>query len=191
MPYNTEFYKMYDEYLHEPTVRKAHDWIFDIIKFNSCFEYTVDLGCGLGEFKRYTRPRAYLGLDKNFEGVNVKKIDYRNCDLKQVLGGFKPLSFVSLFSSEITATVKENYELYERIFKEIRVKAALVAGFYYYGKINESIVQENGGLTSYQTIEPIESVISDVFTEKRVVLPVPSKLFGPDVYEVWKILEER
>jgi hypothetical protein len=191
MPYDDTFYKNYTAYLREPTVRKAHDWIFNIIQFNSCFEQVVDLGCGLGEYKQHARPRAYMGLDKHLDGINVKRVDYRNCDLKQVLGGYKPLAFVSLFSSEITAPVGENYTFYEHIFKEIRVRAALVSGFYYASKIKDAIVQEVSGLSSYQTLETPESVVSEVFTEKRIVMPVPSKMFGQDVFEVWKILEIR
>ncbi|NCN51545.1 hypothetical protein GW931_00875 [archaeon] len=44
---------------------------------------------------------------------------------------------------------------------------------------------------SYQTLENIEDVFSEVFSEMRTLLPVPSKMFGKDVFEVWKYFERK
>jgi len=57
--------------------------------------------------------------------------------------------------------------------------------------LGQERVEEAGELKSYQTLEHPEDVISDIFTEKRVIIPAPSKMFGPDVYEVWKFFERK
>jgi hypothetical protein len=69
-----------------------------------------------------------------------------------------------------------------------------VSGFFYTSHLGKAIVGETGGITSWQTLEPILAVSSDVFTERRITMPVPSAMFGPElnhVYEVWKFFQRR
>lgn len=204
MSYNSDFYKAYEEYLKEPIVREAHNWIVDDIFLEMrdlCSSTILDLGCGQShEFLRHIVPFqdwSYYGIDLNVETHSTKprisfvKADYRTFDFK-FLGSFGINPFISLFSSEITAPSQENYKLYERIFAEIpTIKYGLVSGFFYASKKDKPIVNETGDITSYQTLENIEDVISSTFKETRIILPVPSKLFGDDVYEIWKIFKRR
>jgi hypothetical protein len=196
MPYNDDFYRAYEQYLSEPAVRAAHDWIFALARAYPAFDSVVDLGCGqFNEFFVHAKPASYLGIDTTAEpGANGRRVvtgDYRNTPLPALIGDFKPTALVSLFSSEITAPAEENYKLYERIFRELPIQAALVSGFFYANSMNVNPIGETGGILSYQTLESPESVKNDLFTEKRIILPVPSKMFGQDVYEVWKLLERR
>ena len=187
--YNKQFYEQYSTYLYEPSVRKSHDWVLNVLKFDGAFDYVLDLGSGVGEFKKFYKPKGYLGVDANCEeSFNTRKANYRTCDFKKELRGYKPTSFVSLFSTEITAPTAENYMLYEKLFSELKIISGLVSGFYYASKKLENIVQETAGITSYQCLENLEDVRSELFTEKRIILPVPSKMFGSDVVEVWKLL---
>jgi len=59
MPYNANFYDAYQQYLLEPQVRRAHDWV--IQKF-SC-KNVLDLGCGRScEFYNYRLLPCYRAL---------------------------------------------------------------------------------------------------------------------------------
>jgi hypothetical protein len=205
--YTKNFYELYLDYLVEPSVRKSHDTVFEHFTSEPEFEAIVDFGCGVSEIARYRKPKEYLGIDMNPEikKYNPHKIlfaDYRaETNLNEIIESFKPRAFTSLFSIEITAPewvtsveeqVKAKYALYERIMREIKsIKYGLVSGFYYLTKMYENPVKETGGVLSYQTLEPKSSVKSNVFTEQRIKIPTPSKMFGDDVIEVWKILERR
>lgn len=190
MAYNDLFYKLYKDYLVEPTVRQAHDWIFRIAKLDNRFDRVVDLGCGeFNEYHQYAKPSQYVGIDINVEASrlvwkynyrDIRWIDKISCDIT---------GFVSLFSSEITATSNENYAFYRNIFKHSSLQVALVSGFYYAKKKNENPICEAGDVLSFQTVDFPEEVSQIEFSEKRIILPVPSKLFGDDVYEVWKFFE--
>lgn len=63
MPYDEAFFAQYAAYLQEPTVRSAHDWVFEIAKMDVAFERVIDLGCGSCEFLRYADPLLYIGID--------------------------------------------------------------------------------------------------------------------------------
>jgi len=198
MGYDQDFYNAYKAYLNESAVRLAHDSIFKIASLNPDFRNVVDFGCGMfNEFYEFAKPDKYLGIDLNTSESKPNKlllqIDYRKIkDLGLQAGNHSPTAFVSLFSSEITAPTNENYEFYERVFREIpSIKFGLVSGFYYVSKKDQNPIGEPGGLMSYQTLEAIEDVSSDVFTETRIILPVPSKMFGKDVFEVWKFFERK
>ena len=186
MAYDSDFYRQYQEYLQEPSVRESHDWIFDIVKKD--FQSVIDFGCGLSEFKQFAKPEKYIGIDLNAEYPNIKE-NYREIYLESFSDWFETYtSFVSLFSTEITDHYEHNYKLYQRIFLKLpNIKNGLVSGFYYLNKKHLFTVEETGGVKSYQTLEPIHQIISPIFKEKRIILPVPSKMFGNDVYEVWKI----
>jgi|SRR3989344_1009816 len=197
MGYDQDFYKMYQDYLNEPTVRAAHDWIFGIARLNPHFQDVVDFGCGaFNEFNVYARPLRYLGVDVNapVDDPLLVQADYRQVsDLAQLFGqALSPFAFVSLFSTEITATAEENYRFYERVFNQLpTVKSGLVSGFYYASKKCTNPIGETGGILSYQALEDLEDVPSSSFTERRIILPVPSKMFGPDVFEVWKFFDRK
>lgn len=194
MPYDENFYEAYEAYLHEPMVREAHDWVFSIVRRNSAFQRVIDLGCGQSrEFMKWFCPSKYVGIDLVAPAAEVRE-DYRRIMSALADQKYPALeswdAFVSLFSCEITAPCGENYTLYNRLFAlRPETKAGLVSGFFYANEPTSATVAEAGGLTSFQTLEPIEEVSSAYFTEKRITLPVPSKMFGDDVFEVWKIFE--
>jgi hypothetical protein len=66
-----------------------------------------------------------------------------------------------------------------------------VSGFYYWNSKDKNPIGETGGIQSYQTLEPVETVLSPNFHETRITLPAPSEMFGSDVIEVWKLLERK
>lgn len=188
---------MYQDYLQEPTVRAAHDWVISIAKADQHFQDVVDFGCGaFNEFNIYARPLRYFGIDVNVPSGDplLIKADYRRIsDLGQLFRPtIPPSAFVSLFSTEITAPKEENYRFYEKVFRELpTVNSGLVSGFYYASKKDVNPIGETGGVVSYQTLERPEEVSSDLFTERRLILPVPSKMFGQDVFEVWKLFNRK
>lgn len=158
------------------------------------FDSLVDLGCGkTKEAQRLFGPKHYLGLDLSPTlDANVLATDYRSPRLPTLLNSYKPNCFSSLFSVEITRPFTENYELYERLFEKVpTLDFGIVAGFYYEKRKGQLVVEENGGLTSYQSIEAQEIVKSDNFFEHRTYVRAPSKLFGPDVVEVWKLFRRK
>ena len=193
--YDENFFAEYEKYLFDPSVRSVHNAVFSLIETYVEFNHVIDLGCGLQEFRRFTNPFTYVGVESPrstfCQDDNVILFDYRHEDFTAIVKSMnKPLSFVSLFSSEIVAPYQENYELYERLFKETRLIMGLVSGFYYANRKSQKIVKETGEIASFQTLEPIEEVKSDIFHETRITVPCPSKMFGPNVIEVWKIFRK-
>ena len=189
-----KFWEAYEEFVVEslPRHRKVlKGWT----QFYSLpFDALVDLGCGrTKEALRLFQPKHYLGLDLSPTlDDNVMMTDYRNPDLPVLLNSYKPTCFSSLFSVEITKPFTDNYELYERLFQEVpSLDFGIVAGFYYEKRKGQLTVQETGGLTSYQSIEAQEIVNSDSFYETRTYVKAPSKLFGLDVVEVWKLFRRK
>jgi hypothetical protein len=198
MPYDEAFYALYADYLREYAVRSAHDWVLGLVRDTVPFRNVVDFGCGKHrEYLEYAHPTYYFGVDVNAESdyrddsdfTDVERADYRTMDLTSL--STWSTAFVSLFSTEITAPWWENYEFYNRVFKECpQIHAGLVSGFYYEDRKHEQPIREAGNLTSWQTLEAIhEPNRLNRYTEKRIILPVPSSLFGPDVFEVWKLFE--
>lgn len=155
----------------------------------------LDLGSGAcKESKSLFWPSRYFGVDANVdpkeEGILC---DYRK-DFDRILKEipFSPQCFTSIFSSELTAPQEENYSLYERLFRTFSsIKWGIVSGFYYGSKRNEKVVKETGGLESYQSILDLSEIKSSLFREIRIQIPGPSKMFGDDVIEVWKLLERK
>ena len=196
MGYDPDFYNAYKAYLNESTVRKAHGFVFKLALTNPDFQNVLDFGCGMfNEFFVHANPQRYIGIDVNVPTESGEKrliqADYRNMPLTD-LTCHSPTAFVSLFSTEITAPADENYTFYEKIFRELpTVNSGLVGGFYYVSKKHQNPIKETGGVVSYQTLDNIEDVRSDVFDEKRLTLAVPNQMFGQDVYEVWKFLERK
>jgi hypothetical protein len=198
--YGQDFYERYAEYLDEPVVREMHGWVIGTLVENGFRDRVLDLGCGRSrEFRRHCEPNAYLGMDVNAEQCYPETVDrqsvrcdYRTCldnsDTLRLIQAFRPWAFVSLFSSEIMDAPKQNYKFYARLFTEIpHIQRGLVSGFYYASRKDLALVEEAGGVRSYQTLEHMESVQSKVFEERRVTIHVPSKMFGDDVYEIWKL----
>lgn len=194
MPYDEAFYTQYAAYLREPTVREAHDWIFSIAFLNDALRLSVvDFGCGQHrEWLMHSRrafPQHYIGVDQNPTptGLDIQA-DYRTMDLTTLPDHLT--SFVSLFSSEITEPYYHNYPFYNRVFQTCpNIKAGLVSGFFYDGRRKEQPITEAGGVVSWQTLEKPDAKRCVGYTEKRITLPVPSQMFGPNVYEVWKLFE--
>lgn len=198
MPYDEAFYRQYCDYLEEPSVREAHDWLFSLALANPAFRHVFDLGCGKAqEFRAYTNPTSYLGIDEcNPEGhdyliaANYRCIDWESPVTQHVFKSYR--SFVSLFSSEITALHQTNTRLYERLFRSLpKLKVGLVSGFYYASRdwMQAIPVPETGEIVSYQSLEFPHLLTTDSYTVKQITLPVPSQMFGPDVWEVWRFLE--
>lgn len=194
MAYDTEFYQMYREYLQEKTVRANHYKIFKYFRMftHSTSLRVVDMGCGLGEYSQYGHYAEYVGVDVNDAGQvgNFVCADYHDLTLAD-LSQFAcvPTAFVSLFSIECFHSAKEKYALYRKIFNNIpSLKYGLVGGFFYESKRDLETVGEAGEIISYQTIEDPSKYISDIFSEFRIHIHTPSKMFGDDVIEVWKIL---
>jgi len=197
MPYDDDFYDQYREYLEEPVVRKQHGSMFNLFGSICCshnYGNVIDLGSGLNEYLQYSCVvDNYLAIDYNNPN-NIKNFiegDYTIGVLKYLKDWpFQPNIFVSLFSIEACLPPDAKYHLYRRIFEEVpSIRYGLVSGFYYESKRDNLLVNENGKITSFQTIENQMDWQDDTFTEMRTILRVPSKMFGDDVYEVWKILK--
>ena len=197
MAYDPEFFRRYGAYLQEPGVRSSHDFVFGCFRrFVRLAELRVlDFGCGLGEYWRHGHPLFYAGIDLNDAGhvENFFREDYH--DLRRISElpfPFVPTAFVSLFSTECCPSVAEKYDLYRRIFSLFPyINFGLVSGFFYESKRNLEMVEETGGNVSYQTIEDPAKYIFPEFSEFRMHIRTPSKMFGQDVIEVWKILCRR
>lgn len=195
MPYDEKFYRDYAEYLLEHTVRTSHDLVFRLFRR---FVYpapllVVDLGCGLGEYQTYGHHDDYVGVDLNYTGQvgNFVCADYHDLSFLNQLP-FMPTVFVSLFSIECFHSARDKYALYERIFGAFPfIQHGLVGGFLYEGRRNLETVEENGKIVSYQTIEDSALYISETFSELRLHMRTPSRMFGDDVVEVWKIFCRR
>lgn len=191
MPYDENFYRMYLEYLREPTVRRNHSHMF--VLFASLLlpdsPRVMDLGCGLGEYATYDpHHTAYTGIDLNNTGNVAQFIqaDYTALDFKHLLP-FLPNAFISLFSTECCHPVEKKYDLYHRLFATFpAIRRGLASGFFYESRRSEEVVSETGEIVSFQTIEDPSRHISDLFTELRIHLRTPSQMFGGDVIEVWK-----
>ncbi len=191
MAYDRKFYDMYERYLRESAVRRSHDFAFDLFRkvTRPISLFIVDLGCGLGEYLMYGQYKVYVGVDINrlLRTPNFVLADYHDLAFVEKLP-FVPTAFVSLFSIECFHSAQEKYDFYNRIFREVRsIHYGLVSGFFYESRRNQEKVKEVGEIESYQTTENKSNHISDMFSEHRIELPTPSKMFGSDVVEVWKI----
>ncbi|MDE1855161.1 MAG: class I SAM-dependent methyltransferase [Candidatus Micrarchaeota archaeon] len=194
--YSSDFYRMYADYLREGLVRKNHDNIFAGFGRFTQQEplYVVDLGCGLGEYELHGHYAGYTGIDLNnatSRKRNFVQADYTKLDFFERLP-FKPNAFVSLFSTELMLNAKDKYAFYERIFTDVAsIQYGLVSGFIYENRADLEKVVEPGGVVSYQSIENPARHTSGAFAEARIYKRTPSKMFGGDVVEVWKMLGRR
>lgn len=199
MGYNEEFFKQYSQYLDEPIVRKSHDFALRMFSpFVKKKDIIADIGCGqcceyynFGPFGNY---KNYIGFDLDpivDPFINTIKCDYRDPSFVGLLNDNNVNIFVSLFSTEITADYETNCNYYSKIINDTKIKAGLVAGFYYHNKQDENPITETGDIKSWQTLEnikPINELMAGI-KETRITMPVPSKMFGDDVIEIWRIFE--
>ncbi len=194
MSYDLDFYALYADYLREPRVRAVHDRVLSLlVPAHPALRRVVDMGCGRGnEYLHHARPDAYIGIDVNAlpgTGPVLLAEDYRDpARVNDIAKAHGIGGAVSLFSVECTAPWQANLAFYEGLFSGGGIDVVLTAGFYYEHAASAETVGEAGGIVSYQSIQPLEMVRSDVFDEARLALPCPSSLFGEDVVEVWKVL---
>jgi hypothetical protein len=196
MSYNQEFFSEYKNYLQEPQVRKTHDTMFRL--FCDIFPQwkyplnVMDLGCGqCCEYHDRGWHSGYIGLDLDpIRRPTMMQCDYTKVSLDEVklFAVFPVHAFVSLFSTECCMHPVDKYAFYRKLFRETDVQMGLVSGFYYKNRIKQEQVEETGEIVSYQTIEPQQDYQCPEFIELRSYFNVPSKMFGPDVVEVWKVL---
>lgn len=192
MAYDSDFFEAYKAYLADPKVRRAHDSMLAFMAKRYGPQDVIDLGCGRGhEFFSHGHWLSYRGmdLDPGLENEWFIKGDYRT--MSPTLPR-KYSCFVSLFSTECTASWQENRKLYEKLFEENpSLQLGVVSGFYYTSKLTENPIEETGGITSWQMLPGLtpERTASKWYEEVRVTLPVPSDMFGGDVVEVWRFLE--
>jgi hypothetical protein len=172
----------------------------------------LDLGCG----KVMEGRQIAIGKDeKHYIGVDVDPIEldplrprpipdepalltknYRT-DLGFIASNlkarkFSPFCVVSLFSIEPTGSPEENELVYREVFKRWpTVRKIISAGFYYQKTWNVSgPVPEAGGLMSYQLNGEVPLLSGDLH-EYRLEEHAPSTLFGPDVVEVWRLIQKK
>lgn len=191
------FWEQYAEYVEEslPRHRRAVNMLLETVSGMSWDRNLLDLGCGqCREADTLLDPLKYLGLDVNPpERDDCVQKNYR-ADIFEAkdLILFEPDCFSSIFSSEVTGTYPQNERLYEKVFRAFpSIKWGIVSGFYYGNRPTAPKVLEAGGIVSYQSIAPLEECESEVFDETRLLVKGPSKMFGPDVIEVWKLLERK
>lgn len=185
--WTNSFYEEYAEHLKEPIVRKTHDEMFRIFnKLQGTPLNILDLGCGTSEYNNYNHiHKRYFGVDKNRASDKSPTLvaDFNDLDFEMP---WEPIAFISTFATEIIQPPQQRYDYYKKLFaKYPTLNTGMVAGFFYKGKENEPLVEENGGFTTYQTIEKQSEWIQKEFTEFRVYKEVPSKMWG-NVVEVWK-----
>lgn len=172
------------------------------------FGRTIDLFCEVA-----SPIKQYVGIDQEevsnideFFGSNKEDV----LDFTLLQGDYSDLKFissymdlfikfplaVSLFSSEVVLEDDVRFSLYNELFKKDNLKHAIVSGFYYKGHkdlewYREKLDDEGFEyITSRQTIEDIGELNGETFKENiRFVFENPSKMFGEDVVEVWRVLE--
>jgi hypothetical protein len=196
MAYDAAFDQKYRTYLLEPTVRRAHNYIFDLFhRFaRQPRPHVIDLGCGTCELRTFDIPYAsYKGFDNRDTGnPDVVIADYLALTGDEIVekAGFHPNIFASLFSIEPVLEDKHRYSLYERLFRDIpSLHYGVVSGFIYKNRSYYYSVVEEGGIVSYQTREFQMDFMNPHFTEFRTYIEVPSEMFGKDVVEVWKFFQ--
>lgn len=205
---NDDFWKKYAEYVEESfprhkdainklmgrTIYHDRDWRGGLGSLGSI----LDLGCGqVMKGTRFAREKTkYIGVDEHPRevtyGYQVLPLNYRT-QLNVVADmcreqEFYPSTILSLFSIELTGSPWANESLYLQLFNQIASAWCIItAGFFYEDKDMLPTVIEAGGLESWQSIGPL----SKEMKETRLFVRAPSTLFGPNVIEVWRLLERK
>lgn len=183
-----KFWDLYGEFLKESEQRHVEAVSSLLpIKYNNSI---IDLGCGqYASASKLIPYDDYMGIDISKPGVRSDldrsyfvQGNYRTLDIKAAFDGF-----VSLFSSEITANEKDNTAFYHKIFQNTKASWGLVSGFYYRGKEDSIIIKETGSIKSYQTFPWLPSK-TPLYSIKQYCVNAPSKMFGQDVVEVWRLM---
>lgn len=202
MSYNSEYFSKYQKYLDEDVVRNQHDMIFDMFQTFAQPERVLDLGCGgCCEYELYGNYVEYIGVEieksivDQLKEIDIKifNLNYRDENfLNEIYSKHDLLAdtFISLFSSELTAHHSDNIKLYEKLFSS-GFQHGLVSGIYYKNKKDINPVLEVGDIYSWQTLGSVENYDSNVYSTVLIQLPVPSKMFGDDVIEVWKMMRKK
>lgn len=205
MSYSDEkFWKQYKKYIdesfnrHKNVISLFEPLIFDDHHIYQGCANIIDLGCGrFKEARDLIGNSTYLGVDTepaNIAGLNRSyRTDYRNIDLIIKLANeAKSDIFTSLFSMELTDTQIANYNYYDRLFEECpSIRCGVVAGIYYGNKREDQVVHETGDVTSFQSTLDIVDTNPKNFIEYRLQCKAPSKMFGGDVVEVWKLFTRK
>lgn len=195
---NDEFWAAYAAYVDEvaPLHQRAIEHLLrsQQCRIGSCL---LDLGCGrINEAARLFVMDTYIDIDADpANNPAHEPVDYRDMTaLTRVLRRCsRPDAFCSLFSTELTAPASTNNDYYQQLFDTFpTLQRGIVSGFYYDdSRRNDPVVEEAGGLRSFQSIGLLADDRFCSFTETRLQLRVPSKLFGRDVVEVWRLLERK
>lgn len=190
-----DFWQQYEEFVAQNAYRhrKIIDGLLDSwsTRWNlrNMRQY-LDLGCGRAKEATQLFGPPFVDVDNDPKAMPTLVLDYRK-DFQRIEALKKKFYFfTSLFSTECTASQVDNVLFYEQLFKTFRsLKFGIVSGFYYRSKEDQVIVKETGGLESFQSIGRLAN--SEIYAEYRLESEAPSKLFGPDVIEVWKLLVKR
>ena len=202
---NDSWWKQYEQWAKE--TEDVHERLADIAKQRPFWdvEYVIDLGCGrlhLGASLFADWGYDYIGVDlepqhldgdddpvsfekaiaEDRDSYSVVQADYR--DLPWHLVSSHSV-VVSLFSTELY--LDDPDELYQRIFKVAGVRAIVAAGVLYRGHEEANRIFE-GDVPVRQTKAACEKS-NPLWRETRICCNVPSTMFGPDVIEVWRVME--
>lgn len=189
-----DFWTKYRDYLAE--VHNAHLNSFrTVAREQVSYQRVLNLGCG-----RYNEASDLLPFDHiSWFNVDANEPAHLKADWTTGEGEaavvaaakvFMPDTMVSLFATELSfvnAYIPQyavNW-FYRYLLQEVpSLQRIVVAGFYYNDQRRAApVVEEVGGLRSAQSISKV------LRGERRLLVPTPSTLFGPDVVEVWRCIE--
>lgn len=205
-PYQDEkFWDQYGAYLVES--RERHKGAISTLLRYQGGESTdtvapsvIDFGCGqyASAASLMPHPHTYLGIDKHKPGMRhtaMCEVSFVEGDyLERVKQTIVPTCFTSLFSAECTSYQDHNRKFYNWIFEAYpTLNYGIVSGFYYLSRWRDELVNETGNITSCQSTGPLTDFTDSslLYTETKLEIPAPSKMFGPNVVEVWKLLERK
>lgn len=186
---NDDFWARYHDYAEDSS--EAHLTAFYAV-YSATNPYgkgsAFDIGCGVVQLMRKVlHNKTYVGFDQHaYESrPDLVQVDYTTDAGRKTIADFarvlEPDVIVSAFSTEIMLPERDRLELYDWLLT--LAPQVVASGFYYDDDRRErERVQETHDLWSYQTLldTPLQPY------ERRFVQRNPSKLFGPDVVEVWR-----
>lgn len=189
-----------DYALWRDETKQAHTELLNLLWRMPYNHATVDLGCGKLMMGRDVTPYNYVGVDIDphpmmevyswkdlreeavHEKTAVVKQPMESIDWEEVVAALapRPVSVISLFAAELYLAEPE--KLYERAFMA-GVSQILSVGVRYPSAHVSSPVGEPGAYVWQTSCAETSQTHWD---EMRVTKHVPSKMFGPDVVEVWR-----